>query len=332
MRDRLRQRWPGPAYRLFQDITENHDGEPYGEQIHRVPAPAKKPTQRRAHDGQRSDDQRVTEKDSYRMLLDDYAQLAREQLVFGFHVHVAVPDRELAIQTMNRVRPWLPVLLAMSGSSPFWQGVDTGYASYRTEVFGRWPTTGTPGAFESRAEFDQLVEAMKATGAIDEPARIYWSVRPSAKYPTLEFRVADVCTSIDDAVLIAGLVRALTRTCADDAAGPDAHGSYPAVRPELLRPAVWRAARHGLTEQLVDLNGLRLVPAADAVTGLLEFVKPALAEWGDWPAIETLAADLLDRGTSAERQRSVLRRTGDLRSVVEWLATETAEVPVPPDG
>src|SRR5439155_17270549 len=132
----------------------------------------------------------------------------------------------------------------------------------RTEVFGRWPTTGTPGVFSSRAEFDELVEAMTATGAIDQPARIYWSVRPSAKYPTLEFRVADVCTSVDDAVLIAGLVRALTRRCAEDATGGR---PYPEVRPELLRPAMWRAARHGLTDRLVDLDRLRLAPAAAAV-------------------------------------------------------------------
>jgi carboxylate-amine ligase len=151
-------------------------------------------------------------------------------------------------------------------------------------------------------------------------------VRPSARYPTLEFRVADVCTSVDDAVLIAGLVRALMQRCAAAAA---TDRPYPAVRPELLRPAIWRAARHGLTEQLVDLDRLQLVPAGDAVAGLLEFVRPALVEWGEWSPVEMLAASLLERGTSADRQRSVLRRTGDVVAVVEWLAAETAGGSVP---
>ena len=114
----------------------------------------------------------------------------REQVVFGCHVHVGIEDREAAIQTMNRVRPWLPVLLALSGNSPYWLGADTGYASYRTEVWNRWPMAGMPQAFASRAEYDRLVETLMATGSVREPTKLYWDVRPSARQETLEFRVA----------------------------------------------------------------------------------------------------------------------------------------------
>jgi carboxylate-amine ligase len=138
-------------------------------------------------------DQTLTEKTRYRNLAQDYRQVFREQVVFGCHVHVGIEDREAAIQTMNRVRPWLPVLLALSGNSPYWLGADTGYASYRTEVWNRWPMAGMPQAFASRAEYDRLVETLMATGSVREPTKLYWDVRPSARQETLEFRVADVC-------------------------------------------------------------------------------------------------------------------------------------------
>ena len=162
-------------------------------------------------------DQAVTPKTRYHNLAEDYRQVFREEVVFGCHVHVGIEDREAAIQTMNRVRPWLPVLLALSGSSPFWLGADTGYASYRTEVWNRWPMAGMPQPFASRAEYDRLVETLEATGSIREPTKLYWDVRPSSQFETLEFRVADVLPRVEEAVMVAGLVRALAHTCHDAA-------------------------------------------------------------------------------------------------------------------
>lgn len=273
-----------------------------------------------SHPFARRVDQRVTAQPAYEALAERYGRLADEQLVFGCHVHVAIDDPELAIRVMNRARPWLAPLLALSTSSPFWEGADTTYSSYRTEVFGRWPTTGTPSAFRSRADYDEMVSELLATGSIDAPARLYWDVRPSARYPTLEFRVPDVCTSIDDAVLLAGLVRGLVATCADQAL---ADVEEPLVRPELLRSAAWRAARHGVDADLVDVHRLRAVPAAEVVRALASFVRPSLEAVGDWEVVTDHLDQVLARGTSARRQREQLAKAGDLAAVVTWLADET---------
>jgi glutamate---cysteine ligase / carboxylate-amine ligase len=266
-------------------------------------------------------DQAVTPKTRYHNLAEDYRQLFREEVVFGCHVHVGIPDREAAIQTMNRVRPWLPVLLALSGSSPFWLGADTGYASYRTEVWNRWPMAGMPHPFASRAEYDRLVETLEATGSVREPTKLYWDVRPSTQFETLEFRVADVLPRVDEAVMVAGLVRALAFTChaAALAGEPD-----PLPRPELLRAAKWRAARHGLDADLVDVLGGQARPAAELVEAFLEAIRPGLEAGGDLEEVTGLVRATLAGGTAAARQREVLRRTGSLEAVVDQLADETA--------
>jgi carboxylate-amine ligase len=245
----------------------------------------------------------------------------REQVVFGCHVHVGIEDREAAIQTMNRVRPWLPVLLALSGNSPYWLGADTGYASYRTEVWNRWPMAGMPQAFASRAEYDRLVETLMATGSVREPTKLYWDVRPSARQETLEFRVADVCMGVDEAVMVAGLARALALVCHDAAARgePD-----PAPRPELLRAAKWRAARHGLGADLVDAAAGRALPAAELVRLFLDRVRPGLEAGGDLEEVTELVEATVARGTGAARQRAAFERTGSLEAVVDLVVEATA--------
>jgi glutamate---cysteine ligase / carboxylate-amine ligase len=266
-------------------------------------------------------DQTVTEKTRYRNLAQDYRQVFREQVVFGCHVHVGIQDREAAIQTMNRVRPWLPVLLALSANSPYWLGADTGYASYRTEVWNRWPMAGMPQAFASRAEYDRLVETLMATGSVREPTKLYWDVRPSARQETLEFRVADVCMGVDEAVMVAGLARALALVCHDAAARgePD-----PAPRPELLRAAKWRAARHGLGADLVDAAAGRARPAAEMVRLFLDRVRPGLEAGGDLEEVTELVEATVARGTGAARQRAVFERTGSLEAVVDLVVEATA--------
>jgi glutamate---cysteine ligase / carboxylate-amine ligase len=266
-------------------------------------------------------DQTVTEKTRYRNLAQDYRQVFREQVVFGCHVHVGIQDREAAIQTMNRVRPWLPVLLALSANSPYWLGADTGYASYRTEVWNRWPMAGMPQAFASRAEYDRLVETLMATGSVREPTKLYWDVRPSARQETLEFRVADVCMGVDEAVMVTGLARALALVCHDAAARgePD-----PPPRPELLRAAKWRAARHGLGADLVDAAAGRARPAAEMVRLFLDRVRPGLEAGGDLEEVTELVEATVARGTGAARQRAVFERTGSLEAVVDLVVEATA--------
>jgi carboxylate-amine ligase len=268
------------------------------------------------------EDQTLTPKARYIGIAQDYQQLAREHLIFGCHVHVGLRDREAAIEVMNRVRPWLAPLLALAANSPFWLGLDTGYSSFRTEIWRRWPMAGTPYLFDSRSEFDALVETLVATESITDGTKIYWDVRPSARFETLEFRVTDVCATVDEAVMVAGLVRALTMTCYEQARrGED----YLRARPELLRAAKWRAARYGLDADLIDVRGQQSLPAREVIESLLDFVRPALEEAGAWTEVSGIVAETLERGTGASRQRAVLAAAGRLEDVVDMLVAETAK-------
>ena len=217
--------------------------------------------------------QALTPKPRYFGIADSFQQLAREQIIFGCHVHVGIADRDAAIAVMNRTRPWLPTLLALSGNSPFWLGLDTGFSSYRTELFGRFPMTGIPHEFSSRAEFDELVASLVASGVIDDGSKIYWDMRPSSHVETIEFRVADVCMTIDEAVLIAGLSRALARACYEAYSRGEPVAS---IRPELLRAAKFFASRHGVKGTLSDVLARRSMPAAEAVESLLGFLRTTL--------------------------------------------------------
>ena len=273
------------------------------------------------HPFSHSADQPVTPKPRYQDMAEQYQQLAQELVIFGCHVHVGLPDADAGLAVMNRARPWLAPLLALAANSPFWEGADTGYASYRTELWVRWPMAGPPLPFASRAEHDALVQSLVATGSISDASKIYWDIRLPEKTPTVEFRVADVCLRVDEAVLLAGLVRALARTCFDQAERDE---PFEPARPELLRAAHWRAARYGLEGDLIDIAAGRAVPAADLVQSLLAFVRPALEEAGDWDEVSALAAEVLRGGNGAMRQRAVFAETNSLEAVVDYLLEETA--------
>ena len=266
------------------------------------------------------DEAGVTPKPAYLGLERDYQQVAREQVVCGSHVHVGVEDPEQAVQVMNRMRPWLWPVLALAANSPFWLGRDTGYASFRTELWSRWPMAGIPEVFSSRAEYDAVVESLLCTGAIDDPARIYWDVRLSARFDTVEVRVTDVCPSVDEAVMVAGLLRGLARTCHAQAMADD---GLPRPRPELLRAARWRAARYGLSADLVDTLACRAVPAAHLVQALLDYLRPALEDGGDWEEVSSLVGQTLARGPGASRQREAFARSRRLEDVVDLVTVET---------
>jgi carboxylate-amine ligase len=266
------------------------------------------------------DRQQLTPKPRYFGLAEDFQQLAREQIIYGCHVHVGIADREEAIGVMNRSRPWLAPLLALSANSPFWLGHDTGFSSYRTELFGRFPMTGTPLPFASRAEYDELIAGLVTTGIIDDDSKIYWDVRPSHHFETLEFRVADVCMTIDEAVMIAGLCRGVAKTCLDAHRRGD---SIEPVRPELLRAAKFHASRYGLDGDLIDVRARRSAPAATLVNALLTFLKPALMEMGDWEEVSTRVDQTLGQGNGARRQRDAYARAGRFEDVVDLIVEET---------
>jgi carboxylate-amine ligase len=273
------------------------------------------------HPTARWQDQEITRKERYQRMAADYTRLAWDQLICGCHVHVGVADRELAIGALNRARPWLAPLLALSSNSPFWESVDTGYASYRTELWSRWPTAGPPGEFASRVEYDALVDALVASGTITDAGMVYFDLRPSRRFETLELRVTDVCLTIDEAVLIGGLARALVRTCAEAAAHERPFARW---RPELLRAAHWRAARWGMAGQLVHPVTGRPVSAAEVVHALLAHVGPALEATGDREEVTALAAEVEARGTGADRQRAAFARRRSFADVLDLAVAETA--------
>lgn len=243
----------------------------------------------------------VTAQFRYHQIAAEFGLTAKEQLTCGCHVHVSVADADEGVAALDRIGPWLPVLLALSANSPYWQGEDTGYASYRSQVWQRWPTAGPTGPFGSAAAYREVVDGLVATGAALDRAMIYFDARLSERYPTIEIRVADVCLRADDALLVAVLARALVESAARQAA--DRVRVQP-VRTEILRAAAWRAGRSGLRGPLVHPRYLRAVPATEAVQALLDLVSPVLVEQGEDEWVAAAWGRLLSRGTGAEEQRT----------------------------
>jgi carboxylate-amine ligase len=259
--------------------------------------------------------------DRYRRMEEVYQVVARQQVICGCHVHVGIPDRELAVAAMNRSRSWLPVLVALFANSPFWQAADTGYASYRLQVWQRWPTSGMPPHLRSAADFDGLVEELRSIEAIEDATFIYWYVRPSTRWPTLEFRACDVCPTVEEAVALAGLSRALAWTCAREVLD----GQAPVdCRQEILEAAMWRAGRYGLASTLVSPGSGAPHPAAAVVGELLEHLRPALEAHGDWLVVSAAVAEIVSGGNGASRQRAAFARRKDPADVVGWALDATS--------
>ncbi|HEU4494928.1 MAG TPA: glutamate--cysteine ligase [Rubrobacteraceae bacterium] len=265
-------------------------------------------------------EQPFTAGDRYKKILERERRMVEEQVVFGFHVHVGLGDREAALQVMNHARIWLAPLLALSANSPYWLGEDTGFASYRTQIWGTLPTAGPPGYFSSLAEHDALVEKLVAAGGAMEASQIYWDMRLPQELETVEIRVSDVCTSVDEAVMLAGLCRALVRTSQERARAGKPH---PEARPEILRAAHWIASRYGLGAKLVDVEAGRAAPAPEVIQKLLLFVRPVLEEHDDWEEVSYLVDETSRRGTGATSQRRAYERRGNLEDVVDALIEET---------
>lgn len=238
---------------------------------------------------------------------------AREQLTSGCHVHVSVADDDEGVAVLDRIGPWLAPLVALSANSPFWQGEDSGYASFRSQVWARWPTAGPTRAFGTPAAYHDAVATLVATGTILDEAMVYFDARLSPRYPTIEVRVSDVCLDADTATLLAALVRGLVETAAREAA---AGTPGPELRTEVLRTATWRAGRSGLEGDLVDPRTWRPAPAHDVVGALVEHVRDALVDAGDLDAVTELLGRLWSGGNGAARQRAwAAAAGGDLGAV-----------------
>lgn len=264
----------------------------------------------------------------YARMLDRYGELAREQLTCGMHVHVAIASREEGVGVLDRVRPWLPLLLAVSASSPFWRGADSKVASFRTLQWGSWPTAGPTEVFGSADRYDDVVARLVETGAALDEGMVYFHARLSRQYPTVEVRIADVCPRVEDALLVAALSRGLVETAARDWERGE---PPPPVPGAVLRAATWQAARSGLEGDLPDPRTLRPVPVADALGLLVDHVAGALADAGDLDWTREGVARVLRQGTSARRQREVYARTGSLVEVARAAVAATTTLPGAPE-
>lgn len=264
-------------------------------------------------------DQRITPKERYVGIAEYYQQLAREA-IFGCHVHIGLESREMGLQVMNRARIWLPQLLALSANSPYWLGEDTGYASFRTMMWSRWPSSGQPQLFASLDEYDRLIQALIAVGSINDATNIYWDIRLSERFNTVEFRVSDCCPTLDEVVMIVGLIRAVVQTCYEQARRDD---PIPPVRPELLRAAHWRAARYGISDDLIDVEAQQAIPAAILIEKMLASLRPALEAEDDWDEVAALVHATLRHGNGAMRQRAAYERNERMEDVVAFLVEET---------
>jgi glutamate---cysteine ligase / carboxylate-amine ligase len=265
----------------------------------------------------------ITDNKRYRRIAERFAMIAREQGICGCHVHVAVPDRDAAIGVSNRMRPWLPLLLAVTANSAIYRNADTGYASWRSILWQRWPSAGPPPHFESADEYDAVVQMMLDSGAMLDDGMVYWDVRPSANFPTIEVRVADVPATVTETVLLAALVRGCVMTALDD----ERRGETLApLAPHALRAAYWKAARYGLDGEGIDLTDSHAsMPAVDLLGGLVDHIRPALEAVGDYDTVCSEIARVAEQGNGAMRQRRAWQRSHDVDDVLAEAAAATLE-------
>jgi len=268
-------------------------------------------------------DQVISPGERYENIVEELQQLARSLLIFGLHVHVAVPDPSSMIDLMNEARYFLPHLLALSTSSPFWMGRDTGLKSYRTTVFRRFPRTGIPDHFDSWREYERYVEMLVELHCIDNGKKIWWDLRPQPTFGTLEFRICDVptapCASIAIAALAQAIIVKLYRL-------REKNLGFRRYHRALIEENKWRAARWGIDGKLIDFGKRQEVPMRQLAEELLEFIDDVVDDLGSRREVEYVRTILVE-GTSAEKQVEIYRRTGDLRAVVQSIVEETrAEV------
>jgi glutamate---cysteine ligase / carboxylate-amine ligase len=267
-------------------------------------------------------DQQITPLERYLGVEQDLQDLARRNLIFGMHVHVGIEDPEFLIDAMTVSRYFLPHVLALSTSSPFWIGRNTGLKSYRSVQWRNFPRTGVPPTFQSWADYEKIVQMLVRANSIPDASKIWWDIRPHHLYPTLEFRICDICTRVDEAVCIAAIFQALVAKLWKLRRDNMSFRVYPMA---LIDENKWRAVRYGVEGNLLDLGQEAERPARDLIHELVGwFLDDVLDELGSRKEVE-YALTILDRGTSADRQLATFRETGDLKAVVDRLVEETAE-------
>jgi carboxylate-amine ligase len=275
-------------------------------------------------------DQEVYPHERYYGVLNEMQDAARQLLIFGMHVHVGMPDLELGIQIQNVARYFLPHLLALSTSSPFWMGRNTGFKSYRSIIFSNFPRTGIPGEFVSYAEFESYVDLLVKTNCIDNGKKIWWDVRPHPVFKTIEVRICDIATRVDEAICLAALIQAIFVKLYWLF---EKNLSFRRYNRSLINENKWRAVRYGLDGELIDFGKQESLPARHLLSELVDFVDEVVDDLGSREAVE-YAYQIIAEGTGADRQLATFARTGDLKDVVDQIVAETLEgvpVDVPPE-
>ncbi|PYL14024.1 MAG: carboxylate-amine ligase, partial [Verrucomicrobia bacterium] len=266
-------------------------------------------------------DQLITQGERYHEIVKDMQQLARANLIFGLHVHVGIPDREVAIHVMNQARYFLPHIYALSVNSPFWVGQDTGLKGYRLKVFERFPRTGIPDAFESLSEYEDYCKLLVKTGCVDNAKKIWWDIRLHPFFDTLEMRVCDAQSRVDDTLAIAALIQAviakLHKLLRQNI-------TFRVYRRRLLDENRWRASRYGIDGKLIDFGKETEVETRSLLNELLEFVSTEVNELGTQNEMAHIER-IMREGTGADRQIAVWERTQDMKTVVDHIVAETYE-------
>jgi carboxylate-amine ligase len=263
--------------------------------------------------------QLITTNERYKMLEEDLQDVVRSILIFGLHVHVGIPGEDQRIEIMNEARYFLPHLLALSTSSPFWLGRFTGLKSYRTVVWQQFPRTGIPSTFDSWSDYQSFVDTLVQTNCIDNAKKIWWDVRPHPFYPTIEFRVCDMPCTVDETICLAALFQAIVVKLYRLR---ERNLGFRVYNRALIQENKWRAMRYGIDGKLIDFGKRAEVPMRDLALELLEFVDDVVDDLGSRDAVNHVHQILAD-GSGADRQLKVYRQTGDMRRVVEFLIHET---------
>src|SRR4051812_25867968 len=266
-------------------------------------------------------DQLITEGERYKQIVQDMQLLARANLIFGLHVHVGIPDRDSAIQVMNQTRYFLPHIYALSVNSPFWVGRNTGLKGYRLKVFERFPRTGIPDAFESLSEYEDYCKLLVKTGCIDNPKKIWWDIRLHPFFNTLEMRVCDAQSRVDDTLAMAALIQAVIAKLYKLYRQ---NTTFRVYRRRLLDENRWRASRYGIDGKLIDFGREAEVETRSLLNELLEFVSTEVNELGSTREMAHVER-IMREGTGADRQLATFARTRDMKAVVDQLVVETYE-------
>jgi carboxylate-amine ligase len=271
------------------------------------------------HPFARWQDQEITPNPRYHQIVEDLQQVARANLIFGLHVHVGVPSREIAVHIMNAARYFLPHIFALSTNSPFWEGRNTGLKSYRAKIFDRFPRTGIPDYFNSYTDYESYINLLVKTGCIDNGKKIWWDLRLHPFFDTLEWRVCDVPMRVEETIALAALMQAVT------------YKLYKLIRLNLgfrlyrrilISENKWRAARYGVNGKLIDFGKQAEVPLAELMAEMLEIVRDEVRELGSEEEV-SIVHKILREGSGADRQIAVWQKSGDLRAVVDHIVAET---------